>query len=129
MDGMDIYPMNSPEPTVAAVVREQTGVSWSRARNLCSEGRVTVDGQRCLDPATRISPDAIVIVDPYGPKLDKGPLARSAVVFHDRDVVVVHKPAGMLSVADEEGNKDTLVDYTRTLLRRVDKGGVDAPLG
>jgi 23S rRNA pseudouridine1911/1915/1917 synthase len=126
---MDIYPMNSPEPTVAAVVREQTGVSWSRARNLCSEGRVTVDGQRCLDPATRISPGAIVVVDPYGPKLDKGPLARSAVVFHDRDVVVVDKPAGMLSVADEEGNKDTLVDYTRTLLRRVDKGGVDAPLG
>jgi 23S rRNA pseudouridine1911/1915/1917 synthase len=116
-------------PTVAAVVREQTGVSWSRARNLCSEGRVTVDGQRCLDPATRISPGAIVVVDPHGPKVDKGPLARSAIVFHDRDVVVLDKPAGMLSVADEEGNKDTLVDYTRTLLRRVDKGGVDAPLG
>jgi 23S rRNA pseudouridine1911/1915/1917 synthase len=121
--------MESPEPTVAAVVREQTGVSWSRARNLCSEGRVTVDGQRCLDPAARISADAIVVVDQHGPKLEKGPLAKSAIVFHDRDLVVVDKPAGMLSVADEEGNKDTLVDYTRTLLRRVDKGGVDAPLG
>jgi 23S rRNA pseudouridine1911/1915/1917 synthase len=118
-----------PIPTVAAVVREQTGVAWSRARKLCIEGRVTVDGQRCVDPATRVAADSVVVVDQHGPKLDRGPLPRSAIVYSDRDVVVVDKPAGMLSVADEEGNKDTLVDYTRTLLRRVDKRGVDAPLG
>jgi 23S rRNA pseudouridine1911/1915/1917 synthase len=121
--------MKSPEPTVAAVVREQTGVSWSRARNLCSEGRVTVDGERCLDPATRISPDAIVAVNEQGPRLEKGPLAKSAIVFFDRDLVVVDKPAGMLTVADEPGNKDTLVEYTRTLLRRMGGSGKDAGLG
>ena len=121
--------MKSPEPTVAAVVREQTGVAWSRARNLCTDGRVTVNGQRCLDPAMRVPRDAVVVVDAHGPKLDKGPLARGAIVFSDRDVVVVDKPAGMLSVADEEGNKHTLVDYTRTLLRRVEGRGVDGPLG
>jgi 23S rRNA pseudouridine1911/1915/1917 synthase len=116
-------------PTVAAVVREQTGVAWSRARKLCTEGRVTVDGQRCLDPAMRVAPDAVVVVNEHAPKVEKGPLQKDAVVFHDRDVVVVNKPAGMLSVADEPGNKDTLVDHTRTLLRRIDKGGVDVPLG
>jgi 23S rRNA pseudouridine1911/1915/1917 synthase len=116
-------------PTVAAVVREKTGASWSRARKLCTDGRDTVDGERCLDPAARILPDAVVVVDEHAPKVEKGPLARDAIVFHDRDVVVVDKPAGMLSVADEPGNKETLVDYTRTLLRRIDKGGVDAPLG
>ena len=31
----------SDEPTIAAVVRQQTGVAWSRARGLCIEGRVT----------------------------------------------------------------------------------------
>jgi 23S rRNA pseudouridine1911/1915/1917 synthase len=116
-------------PTVAAVVREKTGVAWSRARKLCAEGRVTVDGKRCLDPATRISPEAVVVVNEHAPKVEKGPLAREAIVYQDRDVVVVDKPAGMLSVADEPGNKDTLVDHTRTLLRRVDKGGIDVPLG
>jgi 23S rRNA pseudouridine1911/1915/1917 synthase len=115
----------SPEPTVAAVVREKTGASWSRARNLCSEGRVTVDGRRCLDPATRISASAVVAVDEHGPKLDKGPLQKGAIVFSDRDIVVVDKPAGMLSVADEEGNKDTLVEYTRVLLRRLGGRGTD----
>ncbi len=116
-------------PTLAAVVREKTGVAWSRARKLCMEGRVTVDGQRCLDPTTRVSADAVVVVNEHAPKVEKGPLQKEAIVYHDRDVVVVEKPAGMLSVADEPGNKDTLVDYTRTLLRRIDKGGVDAPLG
>ena len=104
-------------PTVAAVVREQTGVAWSRAKQLCVDGRVTVDGERCTDPAARISPDAVVAVDPHGPKLRPGALSRDAIVFADADVVVVDKPAGMLSVADEPGNKDTLGNHLRPLLR------------
>jgi 23S rRNA pseudouridine1911/1915/1917 synthase len=121
--------MKSPAPTLAAVVREQTGSSWSRSRKLCSEGRVTVDGERCLDPARRVAPDAIVAVNAQGPKLAKGPLAKSAIVFFDRDLVVVDKPPGMLTVADEPGNKDTLAEYTRTLLRRMAGSGKDAGLG
>ena len=121
--------MKPVDPTIAAVVRQQTGVPWSRARSLCIEGRVTIDGERCVDPATRVTPDMVVAVHATAPRLDKGPLPRSAIVFHDRDVVVVHKPAGMLSVADEAGNKDTLLDHTRTVLRRMAGGGADARLG
>ncbi len=108
----------SSSPTVAAVVREQTGVAWSRAKQLCVDGRVTVDGERCTDPAARISPDSVVAVDAHGPKLRPGALARDAIVFSDADVVVVDKPAGMLSVADEPGNKDTLGNHLRPLLRK-----------
>ena len=118
-----------PEPTVAAVVRDQRGVSWSRARDLCTQGRVTVNGERCLDPALRVSPGAVVVVDERAPKLRTGALPESAIVFSDRDVVVVDKPAGMLSVADEPGNKDTLVDWTRILLRRMGGRGSDRELG
>ncbi len=121
--------MKSPEPTVAAVVRQQTGVAWSRARRLCTEGRVTLNGERCLDPASRVAPGTVVVVDQQAPKLRIGPLAESAIVFYDRDIVVVDKPVGMLSVADEPGNKQTLVDYTRTLLRRMGDDGVDPKLG
>ncbi len=121
--------MKTSHPTVAAIVREQTGVAWSRARKLCAEGRVTVDGERCLDPALRVSADAVVVVDERAPKLRAGPLPEDAIVFFDRDLVVVDKPAGMLSVADEPGNKDTLGLHARTLLRRVGVRGDDAPLG
>ena len=98
--------MKSPEPTVAAVVRQQTGVAWSRARGLCTEGRVTVNGERCLDPAFRVSPGTVVAVERGAPKLRTGPLAESAIVSYDWDVVIVDKPAGMLSVADDDG-RDT----------------------
>jgi 23S rRNA pseudouridine1911/1915/1917 synthase len=121
--------MTSTYPTIASLVREQTGVAWSRARSLCTEGRVTVNGERCLDPAARVPADAVVVVSEHGPKMDTGPLGRDAVVFSDRDVVVVNKPAGMLTVADEAGNKDTLADHLRTLLRRMGQRDIDAPLG
>jgi len=116
-------------PTLAAIVREKTGAAWSRARALCAEGRVTVDGERCLDPAARIPTDAVVVVNETAPKVHRGALQPDAIVHADRDLVVVNKPAGMLSVADVEGNKDTLADHTRTLLRKVGGRDLDAPLG
>jgi 23S rRNA pseudouridine1911/1915/1917 synthase len=114
-------------PTLAAVVREQTGVAWSKARALCAQGRVTVNGARCQDPAARVPADAVVVVDANAPKLRDEALPRSAILHADRDLVVVDKPAGMLSVADEAGNHDTLADHLRTLLRKVDRH--DGPLG
>src|SRR5881396_2704401 len=121
--------MRPTEPTVAAIVREQTGAAWSRARDLCSEGRVTVDGERCLDSALRVPPGAVVVVDERAAKLRPGALPESAIAYFDRDVVVVDKPAGMLSVAYEPGDKDTLVDCTRALLRRMRGRGFDRGLG
>ena len=112
--------------TVAAAVREQAGVAWTRARKLCTDGRVTVDGVRCTDPAARVAPDAVVVVHENAPRHREGALPTDAVVFFDRDVVVVDKPAGVLSVADEPGNKDTLGSHVRTLLRR--RGAGDAAL-
>ena len=113
---------NVPEPTVAAVVREQTGLAWSRARALCTEGRVSVDGQRCVDPASRVAAGAVVVVDERAPRVRTGPLAESAIVHADRDLVVVDKPAGMLSAPDEPGAKGTLADFTRALLRALGRG-------
>ena len=115
--------------TLAAVVRERTGASWSRARALCTAGRVTVDGEPCLDPAMRLRAGADVAVKPEGPRREKGPLARSAIVHFDRDIVVVDKPPGMLAVADEPGNRENLGEYARTLLRRLDPKGGDPGLG
>ena len=119
----------SPGLTVAAIVREQTGVAWSRARELCARGCVTVNGRRCLDPAVRVPPGAGVVVDEGAPRLRTCPLPESAIVFWDHDVVVVDKPAGMLSVPYEPGDKDTLVDWTRILLRRIGGRGSKRELG
>lgn len=114
------------EPTVAEAVRAQAGVSWSRAKKLVSDGRVSVDGEKCLDPAARVHAGAAIVIEAQGTRPRTGALPESSIVFHDRDVVIVDKPAGVLSVADEAGNKDTLVLHVRTLLRRMGAG--DTPL-
>ncbi len=44
-------------------------------------------------------------------------------------MVVVDKPAGLLSVADEPGNHDTLADRVRTALRRLEGSAGDAKPG
>ena len=119
----------SRQPTLAAVVREQESITWSRARALCASGQVTVNGKRCLDPALRVRSGEVVVVDQSAPKLRTRPLAETAIVYFDRDVVVVDKPVGMLSVADEPGNRDTLAEYTRAMLRSLGGPGVDAKLG
>ena len=72
-------PPKPSNPTIAAVVRQQTGVPWSRARSLCTEGRVTVNGKRCLDPALRVTPEMVITVDPTARKLDTGALPRGAI--------------------------------------------------
>ena len=120
--------MPNPQRTLATEVREQLGIAWSRAKTLCAEGRVTVDGERCVDPAMRLADAAVVVVDRHAPKLRTGPLDDRAIVHADRDIVIVDKPAGMLSVTDETGTNETIADYARTLLRRM-KRGVDVPLG
>lgn len=115
------------DPTLAAAVRTLTGVSWSRARELCASGRVTVDGVRCGDPAARVPAAAVVAVDASAPRRRSGELAAEAILYADAEVVVVDKPAGMLTVPAEPGDHGALADHVRTLLRATGHG--DTALG
>ena len=38
----------------------ETRAAWSRARELCTQGRMTVNGERCFGPASRVPPGAVV---------------------------------------------------------------------
>lgn len=104
--------------TVAAHVRRLLDVPWTRAKELCASGRVWVDEARALDPAARVAAGALVRVDPEGKKLRRGELPDEAIVHLDSDLVVVEKPAGLLTLPFEGDEKDTLVDRVRALLVR-----------
>jgi 23S rRNA pseudouridine1911/1915/1917 synthase len=115
--------------TLSRLVREAvTGTSWNRARELCRTGRVTVDGQRSVDPEMRVPVGARVAVDPQGQRMRRGILPHESIVYVDADVVVVNKPAGLLSVPFTDGDRDTLIDQTRAALKRASKG-FDPELG
>jgi 23S rRNA pseudouridine1911/1915/1917 synthase len=109
----------SVERTLAAMVREaMEGLSWSKARELVRRGKVTVDGEIADDSAVRVSAGQRIEIRPEGPRKRRGVLEPSAIVHLDADVVVVNKPAGLLSVPYAAGDKDTLADLTYAALKR-----------
>jgi 23S rRNA pseudouridine1911/1915/1917 synthase len=115
--------------TVSAVVRELYAIPWSKARGLCESGRVRVDGAAVRDPAARVKAGARVEVDPTAPKRTKGVLSRESILHVDADVIVVSKPAGVLTLPYDETDRDTLADRTRAALRRMDRRRRDPMVG
>ena len=108
--------------TVAAVVREALpGTSWSRAKELCSEGRVFVEGAAVLDPARRMSAGERVELRLRGSGRREQTLT-DLVVHLDAEVAVVRKPAGILTVPFERNDRDTLLALARVAVRRIEAG-------
>jgi 23S rRNA pseudouridine1911/1915/1917 synthase len=104
-------------PTLAARVRALTGGgSWSAAKALCAAGRVVVDGTVEKDPASRPSQSALIEI-----AAAVAFATPSLLVYHDADLAVVRKPAGVLSVPYHRADRDTLLALTRVALGRVDR--------
>jgi 23S rRNA pseudouridine1911/1915/1917 synthase len=104
------------------------GKSWNDARKLVTSGKVSVDGQRALEPTLRLKAGTRVELRMNAPKpRAEGALASSAIVHVDSQVVVVRKPAGISSVPYDENETGTLDELVRRLLKRP--GAADAPLG
>lgn len=102
--------------TLADVVRSRRGeTSWSQARALCRAGRITLDGEGALDPAHRVRQgQRIELVSPASATRP----ARIEILHADADVVVVDKPANLLSVPFEGNERDTLLHLAGMALRR-----------
>jgi 23S rRNA pseudouridine1911/1915/1917 synthase len=107
--------------TLAALVREMLpGTSWSKAKELCAGGRVQVDGALASDPARRLKAGERVEI-----LADGGAVRRALtelVVHLDSEVVVVRKPAGILTVPFERSDRDTLLALARVAVRRIEAG-------
>lgn len=118
--------------TLAAIVRRAMStptetVSWNRARDLVSTGRVELDGEVQTDDAKRLSPGAKVAIHPQRPKRTSGVLASEDLIYVDADVVVVRKRAGVMTVPFDDGDRDTLVDQVRARLLRIEKESKKKP--
>jgi 23S rRNA pseudouridine1911/1915/1917 synthase len=58
-------------------------------------------------------------VDPQARRVREHVLSESALIYVDSHIAVVNKPSDMLSVPFDTGDKNTLVDRLRFLLRRT----------
>jgi 23S rRNA pseudouridine1911/1915/1917 synthase len=117
--------------TLAAVVRQRLGadgpeVPWSRARSLCTRGKVSVDGVAALDPAARVKRGQRVAIDAHAPT--PKPEDAATIVFEDAHVVVIDKPTGVSSVPYEKREQGTAMDSIRLTWRHQGRKATTTPL-
>lgn len=108
------------------LVELHPGLSRRRAREVIEKGQVSVDGAVVREAGREVGAAAAVAFDPNRKAL---PRARcTLVILHeDEHVIVVDKPAGLLSVptgagaaADEDTAQGRVADYAR---RKNPRGG------
>jgi 23S rRNA pseudouridine1911/1915/1917 synthase len=109
--------------TVEAVLHEHMpGASRRTLKQLVEHGRVSVGGApaRRLDAA--VAAGSVVEVSPRGPKLEPDrPMPFGLVVlFEDETVVVVEKPAGLLTIATERERTRTAYAAVRAHVKARD---------
>lgn len=109
--------------TVAAVVRRVMDVPWSKARDLCRQGKVAIDGAKALDPAARVDKGAELVIDMAFRHTPRRP----EIIHVDAEIVVAVKPAGVMTVPYERHDRDTFVQRVRVELRRREKASVAPP--
>lgn len=91
------------------LVSERFGLSRRAAQDAVRNGRIDLAGDRCDEPGREVEPDAPVEFFPNRPKA-RIVAGRLRVLYEDRYVLIVDKPAGVLSQPTQERERDTLVE-------------------
>ncbi|HEY6474992.1 MAG TPA: RluA family pseudouridine synthase, partial [Polyangia bacterium] len=114
--------------TLAAALRRRfAGKSWSDVRALCTTGKVSLDGERALDPAARVNAGQRIELRPNAPKPHTIP-AGFRIAFEDAHLVVIEKPSGITSVPYERKETGTALDLIRASWKRAGKRATVTPL-
>ncbi len=98
------------------LVSSKFSLSRRKAREYVETGRVDLAGSPCREPGTDVAGDEPVRLDVNRPALGR---VRSnlRVLLEDGDVLLVEKPAGLLSVPTEAKEKDTLLARVNSYLQ------------
>lgn len=119
-------PRSAPPQRVAApserlgrrLQSEHPELSFTRAKRVIEAGQVTVDGEIVQDPGAFVPPTARVVFDAGRPVIERIEAPRIELLHADEDVVVVFKPAGLLTQPTPQREVDTLLSRTGSALAR-----------
>jgi 23S rRNA pseudouridine1911/1915/1917 synthase len=109
------------------LVSERFGLSRRGGREAIWRGQVDLAGQTCLDPAREVEGDAVLAYDPNRPRPETA-ARRIRVLYQDRHILVVDKPAGLLTQPTPAREPDTLLERTGRYLTRT-RGGARPYVG
>ena len=88
---------------------ERFGLSRRAAQDAVRNGRVDLDGERCDEPGREVELHAVIAFFPNRPKARKVQ-GRLRVLYEDRHLMIVDKPAGLLTVPTTDRERDTLLE-------------------
>lgn len=91
------------------LIAERFGLSRRAAQEAVRNGRVDVSGVRCDEPGREVEPGTPVEFFPNRPKA-RAVAGRLRVLHEDRHVLVVDKPAGVLTLPTPARERDTLIE-------------------
>jgi 23S rRNA pseudouridine1911/1915/1917 synthase len=82
---------------------------------LLERGRVRLNGETCKIPARRVVPGDVVEIFARGDSCVR--VRGLQIVFEDKDILLIEKPAGLLTVATPHERERTAYAYLRQYLR------------
>lgn len=98
-----------------AAVKKATGASNNKARRAVRTGKVFIDGRRQIDPATRVTPGMNLALKMAAPDPARSEPFGLRLVYRDDWLVVVDKPAGLLSTPTSDGETETALQGARMM--------------
>jgi 23S rRNA pseudouridine1911/1915/1917 synthase len=103
------------------LIARHPGLSRRRARDVITKGQVCLDGVTVREPGRRVADDAVVLWDP---NLRAMPRARLDLprLFEDEHLLVLDKPAGLLSVPAPASDEDSALAHVADYARRLRRG-------
>ena len=105
----------SPIRLDLALIQRHPDLSRRKARDVIEKGQVSVDGRTVREPGETVGDGAALRWDPHRKALPRARLSLP-ILFEDEHLLVVDKPAGLLSVPTDEDAKDE-----DTVLARVEE--------
>jgi 23S rRNA pseudouridine1911/1915/1917 synthase len=98
-------------------VAQKFGLSRSAAQEAVRTGRIDVEGLRCDEPGRMIEPALEVTFHPSRPKARRVVGGGLEVLYEDNDLIIVNKPAGLLTLPTAAHEPDTLATRLQRYLQ------------
>jgi 23S rRNA pseudouridine1911/1915/1917 synthase len=106
------------------LIRHHPAMSRRKARDVIEKGQVSVDGARVREAGREVDEGATVAYDPNRPALSRARCSLP-VLHEDEHVIVVDKPAGLLTVPSAPGvhDEDTALGRVQDYAHRLKPRG------
>jgi 23S rRNA pseudouridine1911/1915/1917 synthase len=101
-------------------VAQQFGLSRRSAFDAVRRGQVDVCGKTCLEPGREVTQESSVAYNPDRPRPETS-ARRLIVLYEDPHILIVDKPAGVLTQPTPDRERDTLLERAGVYLRRTRK--------